>query len=221
LIGKPCFIAFVVTGHAHDRAVAVAHQHVIADPYFERFSGQRMGDEKAGRQAFLFHGREVRLDERSALAFVDEGGELRIGSRGVLGQWMLGGHRAEGHAHDGVGAGGEHVHPAVADRLAVLASDVVRERKAHALAPANPVGLHDFYRLGPAGHLVEISQQLFGVVRDAQVVHGNLALFDRRAGTPALAIDHLLVGEHGLIDRVPVDNPALAIGDTFLEHLQE
>ena len=214
-------IALVVGGHAHHRAVAVAHQHVIADPYLELFTGEWVHDEEAGRQAFLFHGREVRLDDRSALAFLDEGGELRIGSCGMRGQRVLGGHRAEGHAHDGVGAGGEDIHPAVADRLAVLASDVVRERKAHALAPADPVGLHDFHPLGPAGHLVEICQQLFGVLRDAQVIHRDLALLDRCAGAPALAIDHLLVGEHGLVDRIPVDDTVLAVGDAFVEHLQE
>ena len=111
-------IALVVGGHAHHRAVAVAHQHVIADPYLELFTGEWVHDEEAGRQAFLFHGREVRLDDRSALALLDEGGELRIGSCGVRGQRMLGGHRAEGHAHNGIGAGGEDVHPAVADRRA-------------------------------------------------------------------------------------------------------
>jgi hypothetical protein len=34
---------------------------------------------------------------------------------GVQGQRVFGGHRAEGDAHDGVGAGGEHPQLAVAD----------------------------------------------------------------------------------------------------------
>ena len=34
---------------------------------------------------------------------------------------------------------------------------------------------------------------------------GQLALLDQRAGAPAAAVDHLLVGQHGVVDRVPVD----------------
>ena len=37
---------------------------------------------------------------------------------------------------------------------------------------------------------------------------------------PRPSID-LLVGEHGLVDRIPVDERVLAVGDAFLEHLQE
>ncbi len=180
-----------------------------------------MRDEKARRHPLLFHGREVGFDGRSVLAFLDEGGELRIRLRGVRGERMLGGDGAEGHAHDGVGARGEDIHPAVADRLAVVAPDVVREREAHALASADPVGLHGLHRLGPARHLVEILEQLLGVVRDAQVVHRDFALLDGSARAPSLAVDHLLVGEHGLVDRVPVDDAALAVGDALLQHLQE
>ena len=34
-----------------------------------------------------------------------------------------------------------------------------------------------------------------------------------RAGAPAAAVDHLLVGEHGLVDRVPVDLGGLAVDE--------
>ncbi len=64
-------------------------------------------------------------------------------------------------------------------------------------------------------------QQLLGVLRDLQVVAGDLALLDRRAGAPAAAVDHLLVGQHGLVDRVPVDHLRAALGDAGLQHLQE
>ncbi len=141
--------------------------------------------------------------------------------RRVYRQRVLGRDRAEGHAHDRVGAGGEDVHAAVADRLAVLAPDVVREGEAHALALADPVRLHRAHALGPAVHPVEIVEQLVGVVGDPQVVHRDLALFDQRVGAPAAAVDHLLVGEHGLVDRVPVDDAGLLVGDALFQHLQE
>ena len=50
---------------------------------------------------------------------------------------------------------------------------------------------------------------------------GELAALDRRAGAPPLAVDDLLVGENGVLDRVPV-NPGLApIDKTGLEEIEK
>jgi len=38
---------------------------------------------------------------------------------------------------------------------------------------------------------------------------------------PAAAVCGLFVGQHGLVDRVPVDDLGLAVGDALFEHLQE
>jgi hypothetical protein len=65
-------IALVVTGHAHDRAVAVRHQHVVADPDVDAFARQWMNDAEARRHSFLFHRRELGFDDAAVLAFVDE-----------------------------------------------------------------------------------------------------------------------------------------------------
>ncbi|MCY1533114.1 hypothetical protein D9M68_684260 [compost metagenome] len=135
---------------------------------------------------------------------------------------MLGRDGAEGDAHDGVGARGEHVHAAVLDELAARVPDVMREREAQAFALADPVFLHQLDALGPARQLVlGVLEQFFGVVADLQVVAGDLAALDRGAGAPALAVDHLFVGQHGLVDRVPVHDLGLAVGDALFEHLQE
>ena len=64
-------------------------------------------------------------------------------------------------------------------------------------------------------------QQLLRVVGNGQVVAGNLALFYQRAGAPAAPVDHLLIGQHGLIDRVPVHDLGLAVGNALVQHLQE
>ena len=45
---------------------------------------------------------------------------------------------------------------------------------------------------------------------DAKFDARQLALLDKRAGSPAASVDDLLVGEHGLVDRVPVDVRLLA-----------
>jgi hypothetical protein len=71
-------IALVVRRHGHHGAVAVAHQHVVADPDFDLLAGQRMGDEDAGRHALLFHRRDVGFGDAALLAFLDEGGQFRI-----------------------------------------------------------------------------------------------------------------------------------------------
>ncbi len=50
---------------------------------------------------------------------------------------------------------------------------------------------------------------------------GELALLDRRARAPAAPVDHLLVGEHGLVDRVPIDLRFLARHQARSEEIEE
>jgi len=215
-------VAFVVGGHAHHRAVAVAHQHVVAYPQRHRLVGERVKDGEAGRHALLFLRGNLGLGRAAGLALGNEGGDLGVGLRGMRGQRMLGRDGAEGHAHDGVGARGEHMHPAAAHELPVGAADVVGEGEAHAFAPADPVLLHQLHALGPAGQMVlHVVEQFGGVLRDVQVVARDLALLDRRTRAPAAPVDHLLVGKHRLVDRVPVDDLRATLGDARVQHLQE
>src|SRR5690606_25346568 len=69
--------------------------------------------------------------------------------------------------------------------------------------------------LGPAIQLVQIRQQLFGVGGDLEVVHGDFALFHQRAGAPAAPLDHLLVGQDGVVHRVPVHGAFFLVDDAF------
>ncbi len=215
-------VTLVVRRHAHHRAVAVAHQHVVAHPQRHGRAGQRVRHRQPGGQAFLVAQRQLGLGGAAGAALVDEGGQRRIALRGLRGQRVLRRHGAEGHAHDGVGAGGEDIHAPALDHFAVVAADVVREGKAHAFALADPVLLHQLDALGPARQvLVHMLEQLLGVLRDLQVVAGDLALFDDRAAAPAAAVDDLFVGQHGLVHRVPVDDLRAPLGDAGLQHLQE
>ncbi len=214
-------IALVVRRHAHHRAVAVTDQHVVAHPDVDLVAGQRMRNRKSRGHALLFHRREIGFHHRAALALFDERGERGVRRRRVRRQRVFGGDGAEGDAHDGVGAGREHVHPAAADQRARGVANPVREGEAHALALADPVGLHRLHALGPAVHPVQLREQFLGVIGDLEVVAGDLALLDQRAGAPAAPVDHLLVGEHRPVDRVPIDDLGLAVGDALLEHLQE
>ncbi len=189
-------IALVVPGHAHYCPFPVGHKHVVADPNFDFFAGDRVGDEKSRRHAFLVEQRELGLHHRAALAFLHESGELRVRSRRVRCERMFGGHRAERGAHQRVGARGED-----AQEL-LLPAQLVWEADIDAVALADPVGLHRLHALGPSRELVERCEELLGVSGDAHVIHRDLALFDGRAGAPAAAVDHLLVREHGLVQSM-------------------
>ena len=101
-------IALVMGRHRHHRTLAVPHEHVVADPHRNRLARQRVCGGYAGRHALLFHGGDIRLHDRSVLAFVNEGREFGVVLCGMRGQRMLGRDRAKGHAHDRVGAGGEY-----------------------------------------------------------------------------------------------------------------
>ena len=80
-------------------------------------------------------------------------------------------------------------------------------------ALADPILLHQPHLVGP---LVE------GLGRPSSSSSANWVIFrnhwlkfaalHRRARAPALAVDHLLVGEHGDVDRVPIDLALLAGG---------
>ena len=137
-------IALVVRRHAHHGAVAVAHQHVVADPDLDALAAQRMGDEKPGRHAELVARREFGFGRAAGTALLDKRGERRVRLRGVRGERMLGRDGAKAHPHDGVGARREDPQPTLLDQLAVGARDLVREREAHPLALADPVLLSSF-----------------------------------------------------------------------------
>ena len=158
-----------------------------------------MGDEDAGRHALLFHRCDIGFGNATPLAFLDESREFGIVLRSVGGERMLGGDGDEGHAHDRVGARGEY------PELLSLAVELIGESETHALALADPVLLHQLDLLRPAFQFVQIGQQLLCVGRNLHVVHRDFTLLDQRARTPTASVDHLLVGQHRLIDRIPVN----------------
>jgi hypothetical protein len=119
-------------------------------------------------------------------------------------------------AVDGVDAGGEDAELAVFGALH-------REIDFRTLRPANPIALHGQDALRPAAfQLLQIVQQFVGVFGDAQKPLRQRALLDRRSFmTPAAAIHHLFVGQHGAAFRTPVQQRLLAVGQAALEHAQE
>ena len=78
------------------------------------------------------------------------------------------------------------------------------EREAQAFRAADPVLLHQPDLLRPAIQAIECGQEIVRVLRDLEEPLREFPAFDRRARTPAPAVDHLFVGKDGAIDRVPV-----------------
>ena len=91
-----------------------------------------------------------------------------------------------------------------------------------AFTAANPVALHGADFFGPALKLFKIAQEFVGVVGDAQEPLFKFTLLDESIFvTPAAAIHHLLVGEHGATLRAPVDAAFFAIRQTLFIKLEE
>ena len=89
------------------------------------------------------------------------------------------------------------------------------------LGAADPVGLHEPDLLGPAGEIIKRSQQFVRIIGNAQEPLRQLPLLDQRAGAPPASVDDLLVGENGLVHRVPIDLRRLARHEAVLEKIEE
>ena len=172
-----------------------------------------MRDEAPGGHAFFLHRRHVRFCDATLFALGDEGSERGVVLGSLHSKRMLRGDCHIGRAHQGIRPGGVDLEHARRCQI----------RKMHlaAEALADPITLHGFHLLRPAVKLVQPRQQLFGVGGDAHEIHGDVALFHQRAGTPAASVDHLLVGKHGLIHRVPINGRGLLIDQTFFKQLGE
>ena len=200
-------VALVVRRHRHHRAGAVAHQHEVGDVDRHVLAGDRVLRPLAGGHAALFLRLQFGFGHAALPEVGEEGGQLRIVRCRLQRQRMFAGDADEGDAHQRVRTRGE-------DRQR-LGFAIDRELDFQAFAAADPVALHGLDRLRPARQAVQFVQQFLGVVGDAQEPLRDLALFDQRAGAPAAAVDHLLVGQHGLVDRIPVHHRVLAIGQAL------
>ncbi len=126
---------------------------------------------------------------------------------------MIGGDSDEGRAEQGVGSGGVNLNPTVA----------INEGKSHFRPRDLPIQLACIRRTlsGQRFERVQPAQQVVGEARNAHEPLGQLLLFYRCARTPAAALDDLLVGQDGLIYRVPVDLAFAAIDQVPVQQVEE
>ena len=176
-----------------------------------------MAGEQRQLVADLLRGLDLGRRGAGLAAFGDEALQARI-LFGQLGdQRMFGRQCGEGSAVERVGPRREDF------QLAAIGTRQIGElpEDARAAALADPVGLHQAHLLRPALERVEAAQQFIGKLGDPEVPLGEHAPLDRRAGAPALALDHLLVGQHGIVDGIPVDPCFLAVGEARLPEVEE
>ena len=126
---------------------------------------------------------------------------------------MLRRQRAKSHAENRVGA----------SRVALdgLVQTARAEKNPRAVRAPDPVALHRLDRIRPARQIVQAVQQLVGVGGDFHKIHRDFAPLDQRARTPTAPLDDLLVGEHGVVDRIPIDRRGFAIHQPAREKARE
>ena len=174
-----------------------------------------MTDAKARRHAFFFTRGKIGFAHAALGAFFDEFVNLGVVFSQALGKRVFGGNGHECHTHQRVGASGKDL------QFLFFAVNGVGEGDLHTDRLADPVFLHAAHLFRPAFEDFQIFQEFIGVLRDAQVVARDFTLFDNGAGTPAASVDHLFVGEHRFINRVPVNDLSFAIADALFQHFQE
>ena len=68
---------------------------------------------------------------------------------------------------------------------------------------------------------VQVLQQFFSVIGDFEVIHRDFAFFNQRTRTPATAIFHLFIGQHGLVNWVPVHHAIFLVHNAFFKQFGE
>ena len=200
----------------HDRSRAVLHQDVVGDEHRDALAVHRVDDLAPQRHPGLLALLVRALLGRGPGRLVDvlADGPLVLGAgRQPLDLRMLWREHEEGRPEERVRPGGEDREVEV-ELLA--AEDDLRPLRA-----ADPVALHGDHVLRPRLEQLEVVEQLLGVLGDPEEPLLELTQLDQRPAALAVPVDHLLVGEHGLILRAPVDGRLVAVGEAALVQLQE
>ena len=176
-------IALIVSGHAHDRAGAVTHQHIIGDPDRNPLVIDRIdcvsADEHAGFFFRQIGALEIGLGSNLFSIFLDV--RLPIRCREVVDQRML---RREDHvicAVKSIWPRGEDANARIGSRLGgrsscwatrvmlgrSLALPCHRKDNLRAFTAPDPIGLQKFYSLRPI-EAVEFGNQSLRISGDAQ-----------------------------------------------------
>ena len=207
-------VALVMCWTAKDRTRAVIHQDEIGDINRQVPAWiQRVLNGKPCIEAKLFSGFNVGRCRSAFAAFCDKVMQIRRVGCQLLRDRMVGSNGNKACAEHGVGARGKYINAVVTARKAEAAFQALRF--------ANPVFLHQPHLVGPLVKRPQANKQFFCKVGNLQKPLAQLAAFNRRTRSPALAVDHLLIGEHRHVDRVPVHGGLFAVDEPGGVKLQE
>ena len=158
--------------------------------------------------------RHVGLGDRCLLAGGDEFRKLSV----VLGQCqrnrMFRGQTDVGHTVERVGPGGIDL-----DAIEVGHRFIQLKGQLHAATFSNPVALHGAHGFGPAVQRVQAFEQFFCIGSYANKPLWNLAPLNHGARAPAAPIDHLFIGQNGLVHGIPVHRGHFFVDQTSLVEL--
>ena len=215
-------VALVAAGNGHDGTGAIVGNDIIGNPHRDLLAVDRVHHVAAGKGTVLLEGALGTLDGGDMLGVLDDLGHglLVLRTLDELVQTsVLGGQDKEGDTEERIGTRGEDGDLALValDGLAIL----VAQGKVDlgALGATDPVGLHLLDALGPAGELLQVVEQLLGVIGNLEVPLLKVALLGLGAATPALALGHLLVSQNGLAGGAPVNRILLTIDQALFPHL--
>ncbi len=189
-------IALVVRRYRHYRTGAIAHEYKVGDPDRYGRAAEGMNGLIATVHAELFRPIQIRLRGPAALTLLDKCSDFGIVCRCLLRQRML---RRQRH----VGRALQRIRARAVDFQHLLMIDHLKPDLGTVRA-ADPVALHGLDRFRPARQVIQTIQQFIGVRADLEKPLRNFTPLNQRPGAPATAFHHLLVGEHGLIHRIPV-----------------
>ena len=215
-------IALVAAGNGHDGAGAVVGNDIIGNPHGDLLAVDGVHHIAARESTVLLEGTLGTLDGRDMLGVLDDLGDgiLVLRTLDELVQaGVLGSQDKEGDTEERVGSRGEDgdLTLVALDRLAIP----VAQGKVDlgALGATDPVGLHLLDALGPAGELLQVVEQLLGVLGNLEVPLLQVALLGLGAAAPALALGDLLVSQNGLAGGAPVDRVLLAVDQALFPEL--
>ena len=215
-------IALVATGNGHDGAGAVVCNDIIGNPHGDLLAVDGVYHIAPREGTVLLEGALGTLDGRDVFGVLDDLGDGLLVLRALdelVQAGVLGSQDKEGDAKKGIGTRGEDGDLALIalDGLAIL----VAQGKVDlgALGATDPVSLHLLDALGPAGELLQVVEQLLGVLGDLEVPLLQVALLGLGAAAPALTLGDLLVGQNGLAVRTPVDRVLLAVDQALFPQL--
>ena len=215
-------VTLVAAGNGHDGAGAIVGNDIIRNPHGDLLAVDGVHHVAAGKGTVLLEGALGTLDGRDMLGILDDLGDGLLVLRALdelVQTGVLGSQDKEGDTEERVGSRGEDGNLTLfaLDGLAIL----VAQGKVDfgALGTADPVGLHLLDALGPAGELLQIVEQLLGVLGNLEVPLLQVALLGLGAAAPALTLGDLFVGQNGLAVGTPVDRVLLAVDQALFPQL--